>query len=351
MLRVDEAALGGSDVEGAEEAAVGLDGRVDQALHHGVDVGLGVGEVGVDAALGLGRSAVEIDEDLVAVDADVDVDVDGLGVDAVVVDVVDEVPLALRQGGNLGAGQGLGGVEDVGHVGLHLLEAVLVDEAEEVALTEADGGEKGLDVAENLVGDADVLLEDAPDGAVELAFVVELEGREDQALLEYLGVVAGVATGDAAADVGLVADAAGPADEDIVHEDGLEEEDVGQVAGALVGVVIGKDVAGLHVVAEGVHHALEGRGHAAEVRREGEALGDLLALGVEEGGGEVHAVLDDGGAGGADHGEGHGVGGAHEGVLDDFTSYGIGGLQHGALLPLGRVGWFFPALVYFPFTC
>ena len=54
VLRVDEAALRGGDVEGAEEAAVGLDGRVDEALHHGIDVGLGVGEVGVDAALRLG---------------------------------------------------------------------------------------------------------------------------------------------------------------------------------------------------------------------------------------------------------------------------------------------------------
>ena len=68
VLRVNEAALGCGDVEGAEEAAVGLDGGVDEALHHGVDVGLGVGEVGVDAALGLGGSAVEVDENLVAVD-------------------------------------------------------------------------------------------------------------------------------------------------------------------------------------------------------------------------------------------------------------------------------------------
>ena len=79
--------------------------------------------------------------------ADVDVDVDGLGVDAVVVDVVDEIPLALGERGNFGAGEGLGGVEDVCHVALHFLEAVLVDEAEQVALTEAHGGEEGLDVA------------------------------------------------------------------------------------------------------------------------------------------------------------------------------------------------------------
>ena len=99
MLRVDKATLGGGDVEGPEEAAVGLDGGVDEALHDGVDVGLGVSEVGVDAGLGLGLGggAVEVDEDLVAVDADLDVGVDGLEADAVVVDVVDELPLALRQ--------------------------------------------------------------------------------------------------------------------------------------------------------------------------------------------------------------------------------------------------------------
>ena len=294
VLRVDEAALGGGDVEGPEEAAVGLDGRVDEALHHGVDVGLGVGEVGVDAPFGLGRRAVEIDEDLVAVDAHVDVNVDGLGVDAVVVDVVYEVPLALGERGYLGAGQGLGGVEDVGHVRLHLLEAVFLDEAKQVALAEANGGQQGLHVAEHLVGHADVFLEDAPDCPVELALLIELERREDEALLVNLGVVAGVAPGDAPADVGLMSDATTPAHEDVVHENGLEQEYVGQVAGALVGVVVGEYVAGLHVVAEGVHDALEGRGHAAEMRRQGEALGHLLALGVEQRGGEVHAVLDDG---------------------------------------------------------
>ena len=201
---------------------------------------------------------------------------------------------------------------NVGHVALHFLEAVLVDEAEEVAFVETDGGEEGLDVAEDLVRYADVLFEDAPDGLVELAFRVELEGREDQALLVDLGVVAGVAAGNPPSDVGLMSDATTPADQDVVNEYGLEQENVGQVAGALVGVAVGEDVSGEDVVAEGVHHALEGGGHAAEMRRQGEALGDLLPLGVEQGGGEVHAVLDDRRAGGADHGDGHGIGGAHQ---------------------------------------
>ena len=74
---------------------------------------------------------------------------------------------------------------------------------------------------------------------------------------------------------------------------GLNRNMVGQVAGALVGVVVGEDVAGEDIVAEGVHHALQRGGHAAEVRRQGQALGHLLALGVEQGGGKVHAVFDD----------------------------------------------------------
>ena len=90
--------------------------------------------------------------------------------------------------------------KDVGHVALHFFEAVLADEAEQVALSEADGGEEGLDVSEDLVGDADVFLEDAPDGTVQLAFLVELEGREDQAFLVDFGVVTGVAARDAATD-------------------------------------------------------------------------------------------------------------------------------------------------------
>ena len=101
-----------------------------------------------------------------------------------------------------------------------------------------------------LSGTPDVLLDDPPHGLVELPLFVQLQRGQAQALLVDLGVVAGVAAGDAAADVGLMGDHARPTHQEVVHEDRLEDEDVRQVAGALVRVVVGEDVARLDVVAE-----------------------------------------------------------------------------------------------------
>ena len=275
VLRVHDTSFRGRYVEGPEEAAVGLDGRVDKAFHHGVDVGLGVGEVGVDGSLGLRRSAVEVHENLAALDLDLGVYLDGVHVDAVVVDVVGELPLPLGQQLDLGPGQAFGGVQDVGHVALEFFQAVVVHQPQQVSLAEPDRRQQRLDVAQDFVGHPDVLLQDAPDRLVQLALLVELDGRDDQPFLVDLSVVAGVAPGHAAADVGLVADAAAPGNQHIVLEDRLEEKDVGQVAGPFVGVVIGEDVSRQHVVAKGVHHTLQRRGHGTQVGRRGQTLGHL----------------------------------------------------------------------------
>ena len=54
MLGIDEAALWCCYVERSEKATVRLNSRVDEAFHNGVDVGPGIGKVGVDGTLGLG---------------------------------------------------------------------------------------------------------------------------------------------------------------------------------------------------------------------------------------------------------------------------------------------------------
>ena len=123
----------------------------------------------------------------------------------------------------------------------------------------------------------------------------------------------------------MVGDHAQPGDEGAFCEHGLEQEDVGQVAGAGVGVVAGQDVSRLDVPGELGEDAVQGRLHGAHVERQGQALGDLLAGGVEHGGGEVHAVLDDGRAGGAHHGHGHAVGGGHQRAADDLAGDRVAG--------------------------
>ena len=66
----------------------------------------------------------------------------------------------------------------------------------------------------------------------------------------------------------------------------------------------------------------------AQVGRQGESLSHLLAFRIEQGGREVHAVLDHRRAGRPHDGQRHGVGDAHQGVLDDLAGHRIGHLLH-----------------------
>ena len=94
------------------------------------------------------------------------------------------------------------------------------------------------------------------------------------------------------------------------------------MSAAEVGVVEDDDVAG----AEGRQGegGLDGGGHGAEVDGDVGGLGDQLALGVEEGAGEVAALLDVGGEGGAAKDDAH-----------LFSDGGEEGVEDGQL---GRVG-------------
>ena len=143
--------------------------------------------------------------------------------------------------------------------------------------------------------------------------------------------VGGVAAGDEAADVGLVGDGAGEALQLVLGEDGLDDVHVGEVDAARgVRVVHDVDVVGVDSSVELAEDGADGAGEGADVKGDGEAHGDGLAVAVGESGGEVHGVLDDAGVGGAEDGEGHLVDKGVEGVSDDLEGDGfyVSG-QHG----------------------
>ena len=318
MLRVDVGAGLGDDLDRPHEAGVGHDVRVRDALQDCVDRRLGEGQVRVDRPLGLWRGAREVQLDLVALYRHADLDGDGLRAEPVVVHVVGELPRAVGQALDLGPRQALRVVDDVRHVALEVLQAMLLDQPENVPLALPQRRYLRLDVAQHLVGYPDVLLDDPPHGLVELPLFVQLQRRQAQAFLVDLGVVTGVAAGDAAADVGLMGDHASPPHQQIVHEDRLEDEDVRQMAGALVRVVVGEDVARLDVVAEVGPDGVEGRLHGAHVEGKREPLRHLVSLRIEDRRGEVHVVPDHQRPGGPHHRHRHGVGGALQVVLDDL---------------------------------
>ena len=168
-------------------------------------------------------------------------------------------------------------VDDVGHVAVEPADAVIGRQRQQVLLALLQGRHLRQQVAVHERRHADVAADDPPHRVVALPGGDELQRRQPQPLLVNLGVVAGVATGHPAADVGVVGDHAQPGDEIPFGEHGFEQEDVGQVAGARVGVVAGEDVARLHVPLELGQDAVQGRLHGAHVERQGQPLGDLLA--------------------------------------------------------------------------
>ena len=72
--------------------------------------------------------------------------------------------------------------------------------------------------------------------------------------------------------------------------------------------------AALELVQDGLH----GVGESAHVEWDAGPLGHQPPLPIADAGGEVHGVLGDVGAGGADHRDGHLVGHRQQGVIDDL---------------------------------
>ena len=86
------------------------------------------------------------------------------------------------------------------------------------------GGDLGVEVAAALAGGAHVAQEEVEDGLVELAGLEELDGRDDDALLDQL-LGDGHGAGGDAADVGVVSSGGEEADEGRKMEGAMVEDE------------------------------------------------------------------------------------------------------------------------------
>ena len=118
-----------------------------------------------------------------------------------------------------------------------------------------------MNVTQDLFRHSYVLFQDSPNRLVQDSLVIQFQRRDDKSLLVNLRVVAGIAAGHPSSDVRLVPDATTPTEQGFVDEYGLKQEDVGQMAAALVGVVVGEDILGVDIVAKSVHNSLQRRRH------------------------------------------------------------------------------------------
>ena len=252
-------------------------------------------------------------------------------VDPVVVDPVLEVVLAVRELAERGLRHALGVVEHLAHHRTRRLQAVAGDLDADLALGNRARRKLGAQVAEHLDGDADVALDETPEGLVALTAVEQSHRRNSQPFLIDFGRVRRVRTRDPAADVGLVRGAARERDALAVHEHRLEHEDVGQVHSALERIVQDEHVAFAHVVVVVREHRGERGRDRAEMHRQREGpLCDHVSPCVGHGGGKVHVVPQHTGVGGAAHGHRHLVRGREQGVLEQLEIDRVGVVHHGS---------------------
>ena len=111
----------------------------------------------------------------------------------------------------------------------------------------------------------------------------------------------------------------------VVVEHRRHHGDVRQVGATVVRVVDGDGLAGAERAPAPPQHLLHGCAHRAEVHRHVRGVGDEVAGGVEEGAGEVEALLDVDGLGGRLEARAHLLGHGHEQVVEDLEHHRIRG--------------------------
>ena len=196
----------------------------------------------------------------------------------------------------------------------------------------------GLDVADALLRHADVGEDDGEDLPVDGPFLVELHGREAQALLHHFGGAGREAAGHHAAGIRPVAGVGEPGEVRALVEEGHGEAHVHQVGAAEVGVVDGEDVA----LADGGlrgDQVLGGELHGADEDRQPQlALRDQLAVLLRiDAVGAVEPFRDDRAEGRAHEGEVHLVAHLLQAALHHAEGDGVELARSPAHPPISRI--------------
>ena len=333
ILRRQHGALGNDDVDRLETALVQRNVVVHQGaedVEHGraadrrrrVEVGrplrAGAGEV--DGRLALLLVEADLHLDLAAL-------VQRIGELAIRHHVDDAAHLLLRI------------VLDVAHVGVHHVEAELLDHAVDLADAPVAGGDLRLEIGDVVVRLARGV---AAGGQVRAQLVLQehagihqLEVVEEDALLLHGPAVRRRGARRAPADIGVMA-AARDEEQDLLPrlvEDRRDDGDVRQVGAAVVGRVHHVDIAGLQGAAVLLQHRAHRLAHRAQVNRDMRRIGDQIAVGVEHRAGEIEPLLDVHRIGGVLQRHAHLLGDRHEEVVEHLQHHrvALGAHREGAL--------------------
>jgi hypothetical protein len=178
------------------------------------------------------------------------------------------------------------------------VEAVLVEKRGVALRADTGGGDLGLHVADDEVGDADIAAQDLPDRFHLAAVLVDAHRLELEPFCVGVDRVDDAAASRRQrADVEMVRRRHRKAGELLVVKDRNDETDVGAVRGAAIGVVVHEHVAGFHPVAalfQFAQNAGDVAGDRAGLeRRAHRAFAKLAAGRVGQRGAEILAFADD----------------------------------------------------------
>ena len=224
---------------------------------------------------------------------------------------------------------GLGPVVDCGDGAEHGVGAVLGIEAVKVLLRASGRRHLREDVPLALLGSAHVGEYDVQILPVRAIGGEEAKRRYAQPLLPGIGGVGDVAPWHRAADVGPVGEVDRERDDRTADEYRPDRLHVGQVVAANLGQVEEPDVAGReprlrHALQELAHR----EAHHPHVHGDVAALGDEVAVGIGQRGGEVAGLAQERRPCRAHDHQGHLLRRRAEGVADDLQGHGVDGGVH-----------------------
>ena len=219
---------------------------------------------------------------------------------------------------------GLADVHPLPPAGEHGIDAVFAEQIGEFAQAISVGVDLRLDVAPGNLRRAGIGADQRFHVAVDRAAAENFQRRNQQAFLEQVGGIAAVGAGDLAAEVGLVRDVADEADDALAREHRRDDGHVGGVVLAgLVGMVDDEGVAGRGIAAiapADLVHLCRQRPDMQGLRN---ALRHHAAVAVEDGEGEILALLDDRRIARAEHVEGELASDLQRRLIDDFEVDGV----------------------------
>ena len=209
----------------------------------------------------------------------------------------------------------------------HRLTAVLPHEALEPLFAHVVGCDLGRQIAPELHRSPQVGGDESHQVLVDAPPLDQLQGGDLQALLKVLPDTEGHAAGGEAADIHVVGHVGHVSHQMRAVEDGRDQSDIIEVAGAFgVGSVDDDVVPRLQGLGgHGGNGGLNRRQHHPQMERRAHlALGHQLAVPGEDGAAAVPAVLDIGGEGGPDQSRHHFIGHRINGIGHDLQSDGVG---------------------------